>query len=143
MNGSQVQFFGRMTRDPELQYSTNGGHPFTTVAVAVNTYFGPDNPEHTDFYNVTLWRRNAENAVNNCRKGSLVFIQGRLTLRDYTRNDGTQGRSLQVSANTFRGPLMYAQAPTETQTTEVENLPDNYDATQDTSDLFDLSEQPA
>ena len=153
MNGPQVQFFGRLTRDPEIRYSENAGVAYTTVSVAVNTYFGPDKPEETDFFSTTLWRRHAESAVANCRRGSLVFVQGRLTLREFTRSDGTQGHSLQVSANSFRGPLTYGQTPTEQQTAEVDKLPESYDPQSDMeadagmdtdpADAFDLSENPA
>ena len=102
MNGPQATFFGRLTQDPqELRYTANGGVPYVKVNVAVNTYRGPDEEQEVHYYNVTLWRRHAENAINRCRKGQEVYVQGQYSFREYTRRDGRQGYSHEVNAREF------------------------------------------
>ena len=103
MNGPQTTFFGRLTRDPqELRYTANGGVAYITVSVAVNTYHGPDEEPEVHYYDVTLWRRHAENAMNRCRKGQQVYVEGRYSFREYTRRDGEKGHSHQVEARDFQ-----------------------------------------
>ena len=77
MNGAQISFFGNITREPdELRYTRNNGTPYATTGVAVNTYDPQSQTSEVTYYNVTLWRRNAENLINRCRKGQRVFISG-------------------------------------------------------------------
>ena len=103
MNGPQTTFFGRLTRDPqELRYTANGGVAYITMSVAVNTYRGPDEEPEVHYYEVTLWRRHAENAMNRCRKGQQVYVEGRYSFREYTRRDGNKGHSHQVDARDFQ-----------------------------------------
>ena len=102
MNGPHMTFFGRLTRDPELRYSPNEGIPFVTAGVAVNTYHGPGADQETLFVDVTLWRHHAENAAARCRKGHLVYVQGRYSSREYERRDGSTGTSHEVTAKEFR-----------------------------------------
>ena len=98
MNGAIISFIGNITRDPgELKYSKNGGTAYLTIGVAVNTWQGPDLPVLTDYYDATLFGRNAENALNRCRKGHQVFVQGNYRMRGYNRQDGTQAIAHDVS----------------------------------------------
>lgn len=102
MNGPQIQFFGNMTRDPEQLFSKNDGNPYSRITVAVNTWHGPDTPQETAFFNVTLFGRMSEHAVRNAVKGQQVFVQGRYSLREYSRQDGAPGYSHDVTAREFR-----------------------------------------
>lgn len=102
MNGPQIQFFGNMTRDPEQLFAKNDGSPYARIAVAVNTWHGPDAPQETAFFSVTLFRSHAEHAVRNAVKGQPVFVQGRYSLREYVRQDGAPGYSHEVTAREFR-----------------------------------------
>ena len=102
MNGAIITFVGNLTRDPgEMRYSRNGGVAYLTLGVAVNTFERQDQPVLTDFYNVTLFGRHAENALNRCRKGHQVLVQGNYRIRHYNRNDGSQGISHDVSVREF------------------------------------------
>lgn len=102
MNGPQIQFFGNMTRDPEQLFSKNDGNPYSRITVAVNTWHGPDTPQETAFFNVTLFGRMSEQAVRNAVKGQQVFVQGRYSLREYSKQDGSPGYSHDVTAREFR-----------------------------------------
>ena len=102
MNGPHITFFGRLTRDPELQYTANGGVPYVTVGVACNTYRGSEQEQETHFFDATFWRSHAENLAASCRKGQLVFVQGRYSHHKYVRRDGSQGDSHRVDAKELR-----------------------------------------
>ena len=99
MNGAQIQFVGNLVRDPEeLRYTTKDGIPYITVTVAVNTYNGSSQEPDTEFYNITAWRRQAENILNRCRKGQSLLVSGQLAIRRYWKNNNEPGLALDVNA---------------------------------------------
>jgi single-strand DNA-binding protein len=78
---------GRLTKDVEIRY-TNSGAAVASMTVAVNRTFKSEGQPDADFINVIAWKRQAENAANFLRKGSLVGIDGRLQTRSYEAQDG-------------------------------------------------------
>jgi len=80
-NLNRVLLIGNLTRDPELRY-TPKGTPVCELGLAVNRTWTEDGQKHeeTTFVEVTLWGRTAEIAQQYLRKGSPVFIEGRLRL---------------------------------------------------------------
>ena len=110
MNGPRVQFFGNLTRDPQMrytkdkmsEYSPEAGTPYTTARVAVNTYLGPDRNPEVIYYNVTLWGRHAESCMRNGKTGTPVYVEGSYRFREYTREDNSVGYSHDVRASQFR-----------------------------------------
>jgi single-strand DNA-binding protein len=79
-NLNRVFLLGRTTRDPEIRY-TPKGVPVVELGLAINRTWSEDGQKHeeTTFVDVTLWGRTAEIAQQYLRKGSPVFIEGRLT----------------------------------------------------------------
>ena len=101
MNGALIKFLGNVTNKGELQYSNNDGTPNIILRVACNRFRGPDQPQDTTFFNVRLWRHTAQYAHENVEVGLGVMIEGILSIREYTRNDGKPGVSCKVSARDF------------------------------------------
>ena len=130
MNGPQIMFFGNLVRDPERKFTSNNGIPYSNIRVATNTYKGPDQQPETNFFDVTLWRRHAENAANHCRKGQTVFISGRYSVREYIRSDGAPGIAYQVTAKEFRYFPLNQLPPGEVQQA-IANQPDTPDPTEE------------
>ena len=104
-NLNLVQLIGRLTRDPEMRY-TPSGQPVTSFSVATNRYaVGPEGErrEFTDYHNIVAWnigRRNlAEQVAQYLRKGSLVYVAGRLQTRSWEGQDGQKRRVTEVIAN--------------------------------------------
>ena len=102
---NRVMLIGRLTRDPEMRY-TPSGQPVTTFSIATNRYsVGPegDRREFTDYHNVVAWnigKRNlAELVANYLKKGSLVYVEGRLQTRTWEGQDGQKRRATEVVAN--------------------------------------------
>jgi single-strand binding protein len=66
---------GRLTRDPELKY-TSGGKAFTRISVAVKRPYAADK---TDFIDITFWEKKAETVAEYFRKGHRILVQGFIT----------------------------------------------------------------
>uniref|UniRef100_A0A942TB42 Single-stranded DNA-binding protein n=2 Tax=Neobacillus citreus TaxID=2833578 RepID=A0A942TB42_9BACI len=99
---NQVTLVGRLTRDPELNQTTEGT-PVSHITLAVNRNFRNHNGEFdTDFVQCTLWRNAAENTYKYCRKGAVVGITGRLQTRHYDGRDGKRVYVTEVVAETIR-----------------------------------------
>ena len=105
-NLNKVMLIGRLTRDPELRY-TPSGQPVTSFSIATNRYAPPtegsDRREFTDYHNIVAWnlgKRNlAEIVAQYTRKGSLVYVEGRLQTRSWEGQDGQKRRTTEVVAN--------------------------------------------
>lgn len=96
---NKVLLVGRLTAKPELRY-TSTNTPYTRFSVAVNRTFTNANGEReTDFINVVVWRKQAENVCNYLNKGSLVSIEGRLQTGNYTDKDGNKRYTTDVAAD--------------------------------------------
>lgn len=92
---------GRLTRDPELKYTTSG-RAVASFNIAVNRQFTNSQGEReADFINCVIWNKTAENFCNFTRKGSLVGIDGRIQTRSYENQQGTRIYVTEVVAENF------------------------------------------
>ncbi len=83
---NRVELIGRITRDPELRY-TSSNIATTRFTLAVNRPFQGQNGETgTDFINIVVWRKQAENVKKYCSKGSLVAVEGRIQTGSYEKD---------------------------------------------------------
>lgn len=83
---------GNVTRDPELK-STPSGQSVVSFSVATNLIWNDQSgnqQKKTEFHNIIAWRKLAEICAKYLRKGSKVFIEGRLQTTDWTGNDGVK-----------------------------------------------------
>ena len=92
---NKVILTGRFTRDPEIKY-TNEGTSIVRFSIAVNrNYTSSDGQKETDFFNITVWRTQADNCGKYLKKGSKVAIVGSLQNRTWEDKDGVR-RSVTV-----------------------------------------------
>lgn len=99
---NQVTLVGRLTRDPEVKF-TSEGTPVAHVVLAVNRHYRNHNGEiETDFVQCTLWKKTAENTAHYCRKGSVIGITGRLQTRHYDNQEGRRIYVTEVVADDVR-----------------------------------------
>jgi single-strand DNA-binding protein len=97
-----IVLIGRLTKDPELRY-TSSGKAVATIRLAVDR--GTTNPQgekETDFIDVVAWERQAESVANFLEKGRLVAVQGRLQIRTYETQEGQRRARAEVVASTVR-----------------------------------------
>ena len=101
---NRVVLIGRLTRDPESQYTPNGV-ALAKFAIAVDR--PTKNPEtgekETDFINIVAWRRTAEFVTQYITKGRLVAVDGRLQIRSWVAQDGQKRYMTEVVADNVQG----------------------------------------
>lgn len=96
---NKVYLIGNLTRDPE-QSETSGGIPFCRFSIAVNrNYASSDGERITDFFNITVWRGQAESCGRYLKKGSKVAIVGSLQNRSYEDKDGNKRNVTDIVAS--------------------------------------------
>lgn len=97
-----IVLIGRLTRDPELRY-TPSGTAVCSFSLAVDRPFTNQQGEReTDFIDIVVWRREAENVAQHLTKGRMAAVQGRLQIRSYETQDGQKRRVAEVIADTVR-----------------------------------------
>ncbi|HXF06065.1 MAG TPA: single-stranded DNA-binding protein [Blastocatellia bacterium] len=122
MSFNKIIIVGNLGRDPELRY-TPQGIPVCSFSVATNERrrdAAGEFQDKTTWFRVTTWRRLAELAHQYLKKGSLVYIEGRLSLNEFTARDGTIRSSLEVQATDMR--FLDRRAPEPAEETEEEPL---------------------
>lgn len=98
---NRVVLVGRLTRDPELKYTTNNV-AVASFTLAVNRQFTNSQGEReADFINCVIWRKAAENFANFTNKGSLVGIDGRIQTRNYENQQGNRVYVTEVVVDNF------------------------------------------
>jgi single-strand DNA-binding protein len=93
---NNITITGKVGQDPELRF-TPGGMAVLTFSVA-DTY-GKDDKKKTTWHNITVFSKLAENVANTIAKGSTVIIVGRYEQDEFTKKDGTKGKSVKVIAD--------------------------------------------
>jgi single-strand DNA-binding protein len=89
---NSVDLIGRLTKDPELRYTSGEGIAVCSFALAVDrNYKKADGSRETDFVPCVLWRNQAENLAKYFTKGDEVMIHGgSLQTRQYEDREGTK-----------------------------------------------------
>jgi single-strand DNA-binding protein len=98
---NRVFLIGNLTRDPELRYLPSG-QAVASFTLAVNRAYvanSGEKKEETSFVRVVVWARRAEVCNEYLRKGSPVFVEGRLQSRTWEAQDGTKRSAIEVVAN--------------------------------------------
>jgi len=99
---NKVILIGRLTRDVELRY-TGSGAPVAGFSLAVDRQFkNKQGEKETDFINIVVWQKLAENCANHLGKGRLVAVDGRLQIRTYEDQQGNKRIVAEVVANDVR-----------------------------------------
>jgi len=104
MSVNKVILVGRLGRDPETRY-TGGGQAVGNFSVATDETFKDKNGERqkrTEWHRITVWGKQAEIAQQYLKKGSLVFIEGRIQSREWQDKEGQKRTSFDIVASNFR-----------------------------------------
>lgn len=92
MNLNKAMVIGNLTRDPEMR-STPSGQNVTSFSVATSitwTDNAGQQQKKTEFHNIIAWRKLADICAQYLKKGSKVYIEGRLQTSDWTGQDGVK-----------------------------------------------------
>ena len=91
---------GRLVADPELRYIPSTGKAVATFSMAVDRGFtGKDGQKQTDFFNIVVWGKSAENCANYLAKGRLAAIKGQIQNRSYEDNNGAKKYITEIVAD--------------------------------------------
>ncbi len=104
MSVNKVILVGRLGRDPETRY-TGGGQAVGNFSVATDETYKDRNGERqkrTEWHRITVWGKQAEIAQQYLKKGSLVFIEGRIQSREWQDKEGQKRTSYDIIASNFR-----------------------------------------
>ncbi|MCG3206196.1 MAG: Single-stranded DNA-binding protein [Elusimicrobia bacterium] len=96
---NDVKLIGRLTRDPELRYTAQGT-PVCHFRIAVSRSYKDRNSsewkEEVAFIPCSVWRETAERCGQRLKKGSPVFVEGRLKSREWQTKEGQKRSDLEV-----------------------------------------------
>ena len=99
---NQVQLIGRLGQDPEFKIV--GQSDLLSMSIAITEKWKNkqgEQQEKTEWHRVQLWGSLAKIAANHLKKGSLVFIEGKLQTRQYEKN-GEKRYSTEIVASTVK-----------------------------------------
>lgn len=101
---NKVTLVGNLGKDPEIRHLENG----TAVAqfsMATSESYKDKSGEWqniTEWHNIVCWRGLADSVEKNLKKGSLVYIEGKITTRKWQDKEGNDRYSTDIVANTYR-----------------------------------------
>ena len=102
---NQCNFIGNLGRDPETRYMTNGD-PVCNFSIACSESWKDKNTgekkEATEWINVVIYGKLAEVAGNYLKKGSQVFISGKMKTRKWQDKDGNDRYTTEIHVNDMK-----------------------------------------
>src|ERR1700730_13542663 len=104
MSVNKVILVGRLGKDPETRY-TGGGQAVCNFSLATDESFKDRNGERqkrTEWHKIVVWAKQAEIAQQYLRKGSLVYVEGRIQTRQWDDKEGQKRTTTEIVATNFR-----------------------------------------
>ncbi len=101
---NKVTLIGHLGADPEIRH-LESGVMVARLSVATNeNYKDKDGnwQKTTDWHNVVVWRDLADRAEKQLKKGSFVYVEGKISYRKYTDKDNQERYATDIVANNFR-----------------------------------------
>ncbi|HNW58852.1 MAG TPA: single-stranded DNA-binding protein [bacterium] len=101
---NKVMLIGRLGADPELKY-TPAGAAVLTLSLATNTSWKDQeghSQEKTEWHRVVAWRKLAEIIGQYAKKGSRLYIEGKVMTRSWNDKDGTKRYTTEIQAESIQ-----------------------------------------
>ncbi|HMV26129.1 single-stranded DNA-binding protein [bacterium] len=101
---NKVIIIGRLGGDPELRYTPSGA-PVATFNVATNESYKDKEGkliESTDWHRIVAWNKLAEICGQYLKKGSLVYVEGKIKTRSYDDKDGQKKYVTEIRADNMQ-----------------------------------------
>lgn len=101
---NRVLIIGHLGRDPETRFLPNGDAVCNVSIATTETWKDKsgERQEKTEWHRVTFYRRLAEIAGEYLKKGSQVYVEGRIETRKYQGKDGTEKYSTEIIASEMK-----------------------------------------
>tara|TARA_Y100000114_G_scaffold102928_1_gene96057 strand:- start:1056 stop:1454 length:399 start_codon:yes stop_codon:yes gene_type:complete len=131
MSVNKAILVGRLGVDPELRTTGSGTHVVNMrMATTDRRKEGEQWVDHTEWHNVTVWGRTAENVAKFCTKGKEIYVEGKIQTRKYQDKSGMDRYSTEIVADNVRflgsrkdGGDAIVQAPTHSFNRDDEHIP--------------------
>ena len=104
MSLNKVILIGRLGKEPTIRYMPNG-EAVCNFSIATSESWKDSNGqrvERTEWHNITMYRKLAEIAGQYLRKGSQVYLEGRIQSRKYQGKDGIERTAYEIIANEMK-----------------------------------------
>ncbi len=104
MSVNKVILVGRLGRDPETRY-TSGGQAVCNFSMATDETFKDKSGERqkrTEWHKIVVWGKQAEIAQQYLKKGSQLYLEGRIQSREWTDKEGNKRTSFEIVCTNFR-----------------------------------------
>ena len=101
---NKVMLIGRLGRDPEIRY-TQSGNAVASFSIATSEYWRDkqgQRQEKTEWHDIVAWDRLADQAQSYLKKGSMVYIEGKLQTRSWDDQQGQKKYRTEIVANQVR-----------------------------------------
>ncbi len=101
---NRVILLGNLGKDPEVRH-LEGGVTVVNFPLATSEVFkdkSGQKTEHTEWHNIVLWRGLAETAEKYLKKGSEVYIEGRIKTKSWEDKDGNKRYNTEIIADTLK-----------------------------------------
>ena len=104
MTVNKAILIGRLGKDPETRYMTNG-EAVTNVSLATSENYkdkSGEKQERTEWHNLVMYRRLAEIAGEYLKKGSMIYVEGRIQNRKYQDKEGKDRYISEIVVNEMK-----------------------------------------
>ncbi|MEN9312653.1 MAG: hypothetical protein RIT42_759, partial [Bacteroidota bacterium] len=100
---NKVILLGRLGKDPVVRRLENG-RVVANVTLATNDYYTKDGQrmESTEWHNLEMWDKQAETAEKYLKKGSLLYVEGKIRTDRYTDAEGQERQTRKIRVNNFQ-----------------------------------------
>jgi len=128
---NRVQLIGRLGKNPEVRYTSNGSSVANFTMATNETWTGKDGQknERTEWHNIVAWGKLGEICGEYLTKGKQVYIEGRLTTRSWEDPEGKKRYTTEVKADNMimlggpGGSSGTAPTPPENHSTIEDDIP--------------------
>lgn len=111
---TNITLVGNLTDDPELKFTPSGAAVANFTVASTPRTFDRQTNEWKDgdalFIRCAAWRQLAENVAESLQKGQQVIVTGALKVRNYERQDGSKGTSVEMNVDEIGPSLRFATA---------------------------------
>ena len=123
---NKVLLIGHVGRDPVLKY-TPSGTPVANFSMATNEVYGSgeDRKTKTEWHTIVAWGKLAESVSGLVKKGQLIYVEGKISSREWVDNSGNKRTSYEIIMRDFS--LLQRKDASMQQKEEIEDISPEFD----------------
>jgi len=103
-NLNRVTLIGRVGKDPETSFTAGGNSQLTKFSLATSEYYlkNGERVEKTEWHNIVLWNKLSENYKESIKKGSLLYLEGKIKTNKWQDKDGKNRYNTEIWGGLIR-----------------------------------------